>query len=136
MLPAGWPYIDIARGAAFMSVRIFMSTMSDEFHDYRDQLCHDLMRHNGEVKVQEDFKELGTVTLDKLDVYITKLRRRGALGRQHDRRRRQAGIHQVHAGEISGPARQAPPGCGSLRRMASRSPNGRRGSRSITASRL
>jgi hypothetical protein len=134
MLPAGWPYI--ARGAAFMSVRIFMSTMSDEFRDYRDQLCHDLMRHNGEVKVQEDFKELGTVTLDKLDVYITKLRRRGALGRQHDRRRRQAGIHQVHAGEISGPARQAPPGCGSLRRMASRfpTPNGRRGSRSITAS--
>src|SRR5437660_3306413 len=28
---------------------------------------------HGEVKVQEDFKELGTVTLDRLDVYITKL---------------------------------------------------------------
>jgi len=30
----------------------------------------DLTRHNGEVKVQEDFKDLGSVTLDKLDVYI------------------------------------------------------------------
>jgi hypothetical protein len=36
----------------------------------RDQLRHDLTRHNVEVKVQEDFKDSGTVTLDKLDVYI------------------------------------------------------------------
>jgi tetratricopeptide (TPR) repeat protein len=68
-LPASWQYI--ARGAAFMSVRIFLSTVSDEFRDYRDQLRHDLTRPNVEVKVQEDFKDLGTVTLDKLDVYIT-----------------------------------------------------------------
>ena len=54
-----------------MSVRIFLSTVSDEFRDYRDQLRHDLTRHNVEVKVQEDFKDLGTVTLDKLDAYIT-----------------------------------------------------------------
>jgi tetratricopeptide (TPR) repeat protein len=54
-----------------MPVRIFLSTVSDEFRDYRDQLRHDLTRHNVEVKVQEDFKDLGTVTLDKLDVYIT-----------------------------------------------------------------
>jgi tetratricopeptide (TPR) repeat protein len=56
-----------------MPVRIFLSTVSDEFEfrDYRDQLRHDLTRHNVEVKVQEDFKDLGTVTLDKLDVYIT-----------------------------------------------------------------
>jgi tetratricopeptide (TPR) repeat protein len=54
-----------------MPVRIFLSTLSDEFRDYRDQLRHDLTRHNVEVKVQEDFKDLGTVTLDKLDVYIT-----------------------------------------------------------------
>jgi tetratricopeptide (TPR) repeat protein len=52
-------------------VRIFLSAVSDEFRDYRDQLRHDLTRHNVEVKVQEDFKDLGTVTLDKLDVYIT-----------------------------------------------------------------
>jgi Domain of unknown function (DUF4062) len=61
---------DIARGSTFMPVRIFLSTVSDEFRDYRDQLRHDLTRHNVEVKVQEDFKDLGTVTLDKLDVYI------------------------------------------------------------------
>jgi hypothetical protein len=54
-----------------MPVRIFLSTVSDEFRDYRDQLRHDLTRHNVEVKVQEDFKDLGTVTLNKLDVYIT-----------------------------------------------------------------
>ena len=59
------------RGAASMPVRIFLSTVSDEFRDYRDQLRHDLTRHNVEVKVQEDFKDLGTVTLDKLDLYIT-----------------------------------------------------------------
>jgi hypothetical protein len=53
-----------------VSVRIFLSTVSDEFRDYRDQLRHDLTRHNVEVKVQEDFKDLGSVTLDKLDVYI------------------------------------------------------------------
>jgi hypothetical protein len=52
-------------------VRIFLSTVSDEFRDYRDQLRHDLTRHNVEVKVQEDFKDLGMVTLDKLDEYIT-----------------------------------------------------------------
>jgi tetratricopeptide (TPR) repeat protein len=54
-----------------MPVRIFLSTVSDEFRDYRDQLRHDLTRHNVEVKVQEDFKDSGTVTLDKLDLYIT-----------------------------------------------------------------
>jgi tetratricopeptide (TPR) repeat protein len=54
-----------------MPVRIFLSTVSDEFRDYRDQLRRDLTRHNVEVKVQEDFKDLGTVTLDKLDVYVT-----------------------------------------------------------------
>src|SRR5215471_3982045 len=53
-----------------MSTRIFLSTVSDEFRDYRDQLSRDLTRQNVEVKVQEDFKDLGSVTLDKLDVYI------------------------------------------------------------------
>src|ERR1700737_4419081 len=53
-----------------MSVKIFISTVSDEFRGYRDQLRTDLTRHNVEVKVQEDFKDFGGDTLDKLDVYI------------------------------------------------------------------
>src|SRR3954470_6322900 len=53
-----------------MPVRIFLSTVSDEFRPYRDQLRSDLTRHNVEVKVQEDFKDYGGVTLDKLDLYI------------------------------------------------------------------
>src|SRR5262245_11718878 len=53
-----------------MSVRIFLSTVSDEFRVYRDALRGDITRHNVEVKVQEDFKDLGGDTLDKLDVYI------------------------------------------------------------------
>jgi hypothetical protein len=53
-----------------MSVKVFLSTVSDEFRPYRDQLSGDLRRHNVEVKVQEDFKDLGGDTLDKLDVYI------------------------------------------------------------------
>jgi hypothetical protein len=53
-----------------MSVKIFLSTVSDEFRPYRDQLRTDLTRHNVEVKVQEDFIDLGSDTLDKLDVYI------------------------------------------------------------------
>jgi hypothetical protein len=54
---AGGRYI--ARGAAPMPVRIFLSTVSDEFRDYRDQLRRDLTRHNVEVKVQEEFKDYG-----------------------------------------------------------------------------
>ena len=53
-----------------MSVKVFLSTVSDEFRAYRDALRTDLTRHNVEVKVQEDFKDLGGDTLDKLDVYI------------------------------------------------------------------
>ena len=52
------------------SVKIFLSTVSDEFRAYRDQLRTDLTRHNVEVKVQEHFVDLGGDTLDKLDVYI------------------------------------------------------------------
>ena len=53
-----------------MSISVFLSTVSDEFRSYRDLLVHDLTRHNVAVKVQEDFKDLGGDTLDKLDVYI------------------------------------------------------------------
>lgn len=53
-----------------MSVKIFVSTVSDEFGIYRDALRTDLTRHNVEVKLQGDFKDLGGDMLDKLDVYI------------------------------------------------------------------
>src|SRR5215471_6974575 len=53
-----------------MSVKIFLSTVSDEFRAFRNFLRSDLTRHNVEVKIQEDFKDLGGETLDKLDVYI------------------------------------------------------------------
>jgi hypothetical protein len=52
------------------SAKIFLSTVSDEFRTYRDQLRSDLTRPNVEVKVQEDFKDQGRGTLDELDVYI------------------------------------------------------------------
>ena len=48
-----------------MTVKIFLSTVSDEFRRYRDLLRSDLTRHNVEVKVQEDFRDLGSETLDK-----------------------------------------------------------------------
>ena len=53
-----------------MSIAVFLSTVTDEFRAYRDQLRGDLTRHNVEVKVQEDFKGLGGDTLGKLDTYI------------------------------------------------------------------
>jgi hypothetical protein len=37
---------------------------------YRDQLRTDLTRHNVEVKVQEDFKDLGRGTLGELDTNV------------------------------------------------------------------
>ena len=54
-----------------MSVKIFLSVVSDEFRSYRDQLRTDLTRHNVEVAVQEDFKDYGVARLDKLDLYIS-----------------------------------------------------------------
>ena len=53
-----------------MSVKVFLSAVSDEFSSYRSQLRADLTRHNVEVKVQEDFRDLGGATLDRLDTYI------------------------------------------------------------------
>ena len=41
-----------------MAISVFLSTVSDEFRAYRDQLKGDLTRHNVSVKVQEDFKDL------------------------------------------------------------------------------
>jgi hypothetical protein len=53
-----------------MAISVFLSTVSDEFRAYRDQLRDDLDRHDVSVKVQEQFKDLGGDTLDKLDVHI------------------------------------------------------------------
>jgi hypothetical protein len=53
-----------------MPISVFLSTVSDEFRAYRDQLRGDLTRHNVAVKVQEDFKDFGGDTLDKIDTYI------------------------------------------------------------------
>src|ERR1700719_1885649 len=52
------------------TIRVFLSAVSDEFRAYRDLLRSDLTRQNVEVKVQEDFKDLGGVTLEKRDDYI------------------------------------------------------------------
>jgi hypothetical protein len=53
-----------------MPISVFLSTVSDEFRAYRDQLDDDLTRQNVAAKVQEGFKEVGYDTLDKLDTYI------------------------------------------------------------------
>ena len=50
-----------------MAISVFLSTVSDEFRSYRELLVHDLTRQNVAIKVQEDFKELGGTTLEKLD---------------------------------------------------------------------
>jgi tetratricopeptide (TPR) repeat protein len=56
--------------SALMHVKIFLSTVSDEFGVYRDRVRSDLNRPNVEVTIQEDFENLGNKTLDKLDAYI------------------------------------------------------------------
>jgi exonuclease VII small subunit len=53
-----------------MSISVFLSTVSDEFRDYRDFLVQDLTRHNVAVRVHEDFEILGGDMLDKLDTCI------------------------------------------------------------------
>jgi Domain of unknown function (DUF4062) len=52
------------------SVKLFLSTVSEEFRSYRDALGSKLQRPNVTVHVQEDFIPTGTETLDKLDLYI------------------------------------------------------------------
>src|SRR6516162_9430066 len=51
-------------------IRIFLSTVSNEFRTYRDRLAEKLKRPNLSVHVQEDFIAAGTQTLEKLDDYI------------------------------------------------------------------
>jgi NB-ARC domain/Domain of unknown function (DUF4062) len=51
-------------------VKIFLSCVSDEFGDYRDELRDALTRLNVEVKIQENFKPQGGDTLRMLQEYI------------------------------------------------------------------
>jgi len=51
-------------------IRLFLSTVTDEFQSYRDALRRELVRPNVTVHIQEDFIASGTETLDKLDDYI------------------------------------------------------------------
>lgn len=52
------------------NIVVFLSTVSDEFGDYREKLRKTLTGPRVEVKIQEDFKGLGGVTLENLDKYI------------------------------------------------------------------
>jgi hypothetical protein len=58
------------RVGAAVSVKIFISCVSDEFGDYRDQLKAGLESHNVQVFIQEDFKGAGFTTVANDDVYI------------------------------------------------------------------
>jgi tetratricopeptide (TPR) repeat protein len=51
-------------------VNLFLSCVSDEFGDYRDDLRRALTRPNVEVKIQEDFHALGGDTLAMLETYV------------------------------------------------------------------
>ncbi len=52
------------------NVKLFLSCVSDEFGDYRDALRHALTRPNVEIKIQEDFQNLGGDTLAMLETYV------------------------------------------------------------------
>ena len=52
------------------SVKLLVSCVSGEFGDYRDALRRAITRPNVEVKIQEDFKALGSDTLKMLEDYI------------------------------------------------------------------
>jgi tetratricopeptide (TPR) repeat protein len=51
-------------------VKLFLSCVSDEFGDYRDELRRALTRPNIEIKIQEDFQALGGDTLAMLEAYV------------------------------------------------------------------
>jgi tetratricopeptide (TPR) repeat protein len=51
-------------------VKLFLSCVSDEFGEYRDELRRALTRPDVEVKIQEDFKSRGGDTLAMLEDYI------------------------------------------------------------------
>ena len=51
-------------------VKLFLSCVSDEFGDDRDALRRALTRPNVEIKIQEDFQNLGGDTLAMLEEYV------------------------------------------------------------------
>ncbi len=51
-------------------VKLFLSCVTDEFGAYRDALRKSLTLPNVEVKIQEDFKQLGGDTLKMLEEYV------------------------------------------------------------------
>jgi hypothetical protein len=51
-------------------VKLFLSCVSDEFGDYRDELRRALTRPNVEIKIQEEFQNLGGDTLAMLETYV------------------------------------------------------------------
>jgi tetratricopeptide (TPR) repeat protein len=51
-------------------VKLFLSCVSDEFGDYRDELRRALTRPDVEIKIQEDFQNRGGDTLAMLEDYI------------------------------------------------------------------
>src|SRR4029077_16508001 len=51
-------------------VKLFLSCVSDEFGDDRDALRRALTRQNVEIKIQEDFQNLGGDTLAMLETYV------------------------------------------------------------------
>ena len=120
-----------------MAISVFLSTVTDEFRAYRDQLVHDLTRHNVAVKVQEDFKDLGGDTLDKLDVYIAHCDAVVHLVGDMCGAAADATQQQALIAKYSRPAEQVAAARRRASGTASPSPtrNGRRGSRSTMASR-
>jgi hypothetical protein len=51
-------------------VKLFLSCVSDEFGEYRDELRRALTRPNVETKIQEDFQATGGDTLALLETYV------------------------------------------------------------------
>ncbi len=56
--------------AADETVKIFLSAVSAEFREYREELALFLRRKGYEVRVQEEFETGGGTLLDKLEAYI------------------------------------------------------------------
>jgi hypothetical protein len=52
------------------NVKLFLSCVSDEFGDDRDELRRAMTRPNVEIKIQEDFQNLGGDTLAMLEEYV------------------------------------------------------------------
>jgi hypothetical protein len=50
--------------------KLFLSCVSDEFGDYRDELRRALTRPNVEIKIQEEFQAMGGDTLALLETYV------------------------------------------------------------------